>query len=260
MLAPCLWLQPEVDKMQKQPLPNSVWWPKGLTLESHTSIYKLQHMEPEAVTSSFQWYTQELVQHIGCLYSKYSSVVNFPAVSHDIWETQPMIRVISKLEINYSNSSGDCNWLMQGCKKSNSVWCSCQHHGLPAHDHPILRGDEYVNCVLYIWKARMWSDFATKDLAKVDACMKIHMYTYICIYGFEMVRVCIYEYIWMGGKWRMWRLLLPFVTCPNLVQDRARPLKPTHQELCRDTDLAYWFGGCDSTLFLLLDDQRPQLP
>ena len=25
-----------------------------------------------------------------------------------VWETQPMIRVISKLEINYSTSSGDC--------------------------------------------------------------------------------------------------------------------------------------------------------
>ena len=63
------------------------------------------------------------------------------------------------------------------------------------HDHPILRGDEYVNCVLYIWKARMWSDFATKDLAKVDVCMKIHMYTYICIYRSEMILkwcVCVY--------------------------------------------------------------------
>lgn len=91
MLAP--W--PEVGKMQKQPLPNSVWGPKGLTLESNTSIYKLQHMGPAAVTSSFQWYAQELVRHIGCLYRKYSSVVNFPAVSHDVWETQLFFRVIS---------------------------------------------------------------------------------------------------------------------------------------------------------------------
>lgn len=46
------------------------------------------------------------------------------------------------------------------------------------------------------------------------------VWKYICIhtcYRSEMVRVCIYEYIWMGGKWRMFKLLLPFVTCTNLV-------------------------------------------
>ena len=111
----------------------------------------------------------------------------------------------------------------------------------------------------------MWSDFATKDLAKVDACMKIHMYTYICIYRFEMVRVCVYmnTFGWVesegfGSFYCLCDLPKPSI-CIYL-QDRARPLKLTNQELRRDTDLAYWFRGCDSTLFLLLDDQRPQLP
>ena len=40
----------------------------------------------------------------------------------------------------------------------------------------------------------MWSDFATKDLAKVDACMKIH-----CIHTFVYIDlkwyVCVCAYI-----------------------------------------------------------------
>ena len=109
---------------------------------------------------------------------------------------------IFKLEINYSKSSGDCTWLMQGCRNSNSVWCSCQHHGYRIMITPFY---EVMNTSIAFSTFGRRSDFATKDLSKVDVCMKIHMYTYICIYidlKWFWNGACVYIWIHLDG-WKV---------------------------------------------------------